>query len=316
YPGSRIFAFEPAPPLFAVLSANATWCEGEVLLFNCGLSRDAGTALLTFYPQSSGMSSFYPAAEEEKAALKTLFHNELTRGDKPGADQLLRYEDELVEQRFKSEPWTCPLRTLSQVIAEHAVDEIDLLKIDVEKSELDVLAGLAARDWPKVRQAVVEVHDLPGRIAQVQELFAAHGFAVQVEQDDLYHGSARSNLYALRKSGGYPPRTKKATRGRAWLLPRIASNEPPERGGSGNRYGVQAVTVTSSRNQPVDVVEQSVIVVNPMCTVLPAQPPVVPVALQAASKSIVVFVIVDDAPVKTAAPAAPAGGQEAAMVPL
>ena len=37
------------------------------------------------------------------------------------------------------------LRTLSSVIAEEGIDRIDLLKINVEKSELDVLLGLEPR---------------------------------------------------------------------------------------------------------------------------------------------------------------------------
>ena len=40
--GARILAFEPAPPLFAILAENTLWCDGEVLLFDCGLGRAAG----------------------------------------------------------------------------------------------------------------------------------------------------------------------------------------------------------------------------------------------------------------------------------
>ena len=48
-PGARIFAFEPAPPLFAILSATAAPFGDRVALFNCGLSSRAGNAELTFY---------------------------------------------------------------------------------------------------------------------------------------------------------------------------------------------------------------------------------------------------------------------------
>jgi phthiocerol/phenolphthiocerol synthesis type-I polyketide synthase E len=202
-PGARIFSFEPAPPLFAILSANAAPYGDRVTLFNCGLSRAAGSADLTFYPHSSGMSSFYPDEREEKAALRTLIHNELAQG-KEGVADILQYEEELVEQRFKSETWTCPLRTLSDVIREQGVARIDLLKIDVEKSELDVLAGLADDDWGKIEQAVLEVHDLGNRLREVTDLFRARGFAVTLEQEDLYRGSDRWNLYALREHlGGF-----------------------------------------------------------------------------------------------------------------
>lgn len=198
FPEARIFSFEPAPPLFAVLSANAAPYGGRVSLFNCGLSRQAGSAELTFYPHSSGMSSFYPDEREEKAALRTLIQNELAQG-KEGVADILRYEDELVEQRFKSETWTCPLRTLSDVIREQGVARIDLLKVDVEKSEMDVLAGLAEEDWGKVEQAVLEVHDLGDRLQEVSALFRSHGFTVTLEQEELYRGSDRWNVYALRE---------------------------------------------------------------------------------------------------------------------
>jgi len=49
-----------------------------------------------------------------------------------------------------------------------------------------------------VRQVVIEVHDIDGRVAQVTEFLRIRGFAVQVVQDDLYRGSNISNLYAIR----------------------------------------------------------------------------------------------------------------------
>jgi phthiocerol/phenolphthiocerol synthesis type-I polyketide synthase E len=201
WPRTRIFSFEPVPALFAILKENAAWCDAQVTLFNCALSDHAGTADLTFYPNTSGMSSFYPNEEEERAALRTLIHNELTQG-KSEVESLLRYEDELVEQRLKSETVTCELRTLSSVIREHGIERIDLLKVDVEKAELDVLAGIEEADWRKIEQAVLEVHDLEGRIEAVTRLFQSHGFAVQLEQDELYKGSDRYNLYALRERVG------------------------------------------------------------------------------------------------------------------
>lgn len=201
YPGTRIFAFEPVPQLFEILSHNAAWSEAEVILLNTALSDHEGTAELTFYPNTSGMSSFYPNEEEERAALRTLIHNELTQG-KAEVESLLRYEDELVEQRLKQETVTCRLRTLSSVIREYNVERIDLLKVDVEKAELDVLSGIEEADWRKIEQAVLEVHDLEGRIEQVSQLLRGHGFAVQLEQDELYRGSDRYNLYAIRERLG------------------------------------------------------------------------------------------------------------------
>jgi len=211
-PGARIFAFEPAPPLFAILSANAAPYGQRVALFECGLAGRAGSAELTFYPHSSGMSSFYPDEAQEKAALRALIRNERAQG-KEGLAGLLPYEDELVEQRFRREAWTCPLRALSEVLRERSVPRVDLLKIDVEKSEADVLAGLAEEDWAKVEQAVVEVHDLGDRLRELGDLFRSRGFAVTLEQDDHYRGSDRWNLYAVRAHIGAEPAAGGAHRG-------------------------------------------------------------------------------------------------------
>ena len=196
--GARVLAFEPAPPLFEILAENTAWCTGEVRLFNCGLAAQAGEAELTFYPLSSGMSSFHPDASEERAALRTVMRNELAQGEPDQADEVLRHEEELLDQRLASETWVCPLRTLSEIVAEEGVDRIDLLKVDVEKSEAEVLAGISPGDWPKIRQAVFEVHDLGERLREMSELFRAKGFAVTVEQEELYRGSDRYNLYAVR----------------------------------------------------------------------------------------------------------------------
>lgn len=220
WPAARIWTFEPAPPLFNILSANAAPYGERVHLLNCGLSSQPGEAELTFYPHTSGMSSFYPDELEEREALRTLIHNEMARG-KEGVEDLLKYEDELLAERFRRETLTCRLRTLSEVIREEGVSRIDLIKIDVEKSEMDVLAGLDEEDWPKLQQAVLEVHDLGDRLKEVSELFRAHGFNVALEQDDLYRGSDRWNVYAVRESLAASPDPGRRRPDRAAALDRI-----------------------------------------------------------------------------------------------
>jgi 31-O-methyltransferase len=74
----------------------------------------------------------------------------------------------------------CPLRSLSEVIAEHGVSQIDVLKIDVEGSELEVLRGIAPEDWPKIRQIAIEAHDLNGRPEQIAALLRERGYRVTV----------------------------------------------------------------------------------------------------------------------------------------
>ena len=96
------------------------------------------------------------------------------------------------------------LRRLSDVIREQGVERIDLLKVDVQRAELDVLRGIDETDWPKIRQVVMEVHDAPGeategRLGEISGLLARRGFAVEVEQDSLLVGTDRHNLFAVRR---------------------------------------------------------------------------------------------------------------------
>jgi hypothetical protein len=73
------------------------------------------------------------------------------------------------------------------------------MKIDVQKAELEVMEGIEAGHWPRIRQLVVEIHDIDGRVEKVRSLLTSRGYHVVVEQDSLYRGSNISNLYAIRR---------------------------------------------------------------------------------------------------------------------
>jgi phthiocerol/phenolphthiocerol synthesis type-I polyketide synthase E len=192
------YTFEPAPPLFEILRYNTARHGGHCRLFPCGVSDRRGTASLTFYPYSSGMSSFYGNEDEEKDVLRTVLENQRRAGHGE-VDTVLRMPEDFFDARFTSVSFECPLVPLSEIIRQEGVETIDLLKIDVQKSEVDVLRGLAPEDWPKVRQIALELHDFEGRLALVRDLLEEKGFHVVAEQDPLYRGSVMYNLYAVRR---------------------------------------------------------------------------------------------------------------------
>jgi phthiocerol/phenolphthiocerol synthesis type-I polyketide synthase E len=197
-PGARIFTFEPAPPLFRLLQENVARHGVGAQLYPCALSSQAGTAALTFYPQSSGMSSLYPDLAEEKAALTAVLQNQVRRGQTE-VEALLVHADDYLAERFRQETFTCPVKTVSQVIDETAVERLHLLKIDVQKSEYDVLLGIREEHWSRIDQIVLEVHDVEGRLHTISHLLRQKGYRVIVEQDDLYAGSTIYNVYARLK---------------------------------------------------------------------------------------------------------------------
>lgn len=106
----------------------------------------------------------------------------------------------LVARSFRDvENVQCEIRTVSDIVREYDVKRIDLLKVDVEKAELEVLHGIAASDWPKVQQVVMEVHDLDGRLQAITDLLKGNGLGnVIAEQEPALRGSNVYALYAAR----------------------------------------------------------------------------------------------------------------------
>ncbi|WP_431951986.1 non-ribosomal peptide synthetase [Nocardia lijiangensis] len=195
-PGLEVFAFEPCPPLFDALRANTKGLAG-VRLFPFGLAGRAGTGELTFYPNLTGMSSLHPDPGQERALLSGILRNLGELENDPG-NALLAQSAEYLDERVRATTYPCELRTLGQVIADTGTEHIALLKIDVQKAELDVLHGLGPEHWAKIEQVVVEIHDLDGQLDQARELLSGNGFRVSVQQDALHAGTPVHFLYAVR----------------------------------------------------------------------------------------------------------------------
>jgi hypothetical protein len=110
-----------------------------------------------------------------------------------------RNADRLLGFLFKKVTFPCRMRTLSEIFDEEHVTRIDLLKVDVEKSERDVLVGLRDDHCGLIRQVAIEVHDEAGCLDEVKRLLAERGFYMVVEQDPLLKRTALFNLFATRQ---------------------------------------------------------------------------------------------------------------------
>jgi amino acid adenylation domain-containing protein/FkbM family methyltransferase len=219
HPACRIHCFEPLPPIFEVLAANAAMHGIDARLHACGLGRSAGTRRFTFYPRWSAMSGAYPdAADEERVTRAAL--------GRAAAGLAAAETAELLTDRFAGRHFDCPVTTLSQVIRDEGVEHIDLLKIDVEKSELDVLDGLDEDDWGKVRQMVLEVHDRDGRAAVIADRLAAHGFLAVVHQEASLRDAGILHLHAVDRRHLDRRRRTSPARAAAATLPDAAATLP------------------------------------------------------------------------------------------
>jgi len=188
----KVFAFEPIPQIFEALAMNATLYGNGVRTFSYGLAEREQRTEFVFYPNSTSQSGRYADADDERQVLRSIIDN--VNGDKNRASAM----EEIIQQRVDGVPVICNLKTISQVMREEGIKRIDLLKIDVEKSELDVLRGIARDDWSKIRQVVIEAHDVNGQLQQVTQLLRSHGFKVLAEQDNYLLGSNLYNVYASR----------------------------------------------------------------------------------------------------------------------
>jgi amino acid adenylation domain-containing protein/FkbM family methyltransferase len=196
-----VYAFEPVPAIFEVLKLNCALSGSKVKLYECGLAREAATEVFTYYPQFPGSSGRFGDPVRDREVLKSGVLNMLREDSETegySSEELEAIIGERVSERLTNEQVTCELKTISEVIRENDIERIDLLKIDAEKSESDVLAGIREDDWEKIAQIVMEVHDLDHRLDHITRLLENHGYEVSVEQEAWCEGTELYNLYATR----------------------------------------------------------------------------------------------------------------------
>jgi len=199
--------FEPIPPTFEALRTNIALHGLDAKLYQSGVSNIAGFASFTYYPQMSGLSGRYADEERDKAITRNIILDWMQNQGSDGEKAIMTEQelDQLMGEHFRSETFSCQLLTLSDVIRENQIDQIDLLKIDVEKSEYDVLAGLLPEDWKKIRQIVIEI-DTPDLLARITPLLEQYGFDLEVDEFITVPASESSPgvhiymLYAVQRS--------------------------------------------------------------------------------------------------------------------
>ena len=194
----RIVAFEPVPPIHALLARNVAELLGErVIALPYGLSNADGEMDITYFPGATLLSSSRRGAanlqQERERAAAALFEG-IKEGTKEGGARrhpvlgrtpgfVLRPLIRAGLRRLRSmETYRVRVRSLSRALEELSVDQIDLLKIDVEGAEFDVLAGIDDADWPRIGQVVIEVEQWGAHEPAIREILEGRGFAVHAEQ--------------------------------------------------------------------------------------------------------------------------------------
>lgn len=204
FEGVRVFAFEPIPAIAAVLRENVKPWPDRVHVLACGVGREPGELEFTYFANSPALSTAHPEVWTE--------HPEQLEGAVAGGMKHPpkgAWWGKLIPSPFigviskhlvgRAERVKCEIRPISEIVREHALDRIDLLKLDIEGGELDALLGIDDEHWPLVRQVVAEVHDEDGRLARVESLLRDRGFTqVVVEQEPAFDRTWLHNVFARR----------------------------------------------------------------------------------------------------------------------
>lgn len=208
----NVYAFEPIPAIFEVLHCNVRRFDPEKLkVFPYGISHKPNNVTFAYYPNATGLSTAYPDVSKRE---RDEFKNAIIRNleNAPTSIKWFRWLrwlppllrsillDKKIEKALQGESVTCQLKTLSKVIHEHNIQSIDLLKVDVEKSELDVFLGIEEQDWSKIKQVFVEVDNWERSGEKIMFLLNKYGFSeIIVDQDPILKGSKMFNIYASRQ---------------------------------------------------------------------------------------------------------------------
>jgi len=226
YPKSTVVCVEPVPTTFAALQENLAWIKSagrstaDIRALNCGVSDGTNQqAEFTFYRGAAGWSTMYPDDKEVQDAVLsyvsdalpagrglednplTWFGQWLSKRNSPLGNEIIKKTTSATVKRIlgQQQQIQCELCTVSQVLLQQSLPHIDLLKVDVERAELEVLEGIVVEDWPKIKQVVLEVHNINGRLAEVVALLRQQHFSeVTTDQPGSMEGSEMWNVYACR----------------------------------------------------------------------------------------------------------------------
>lgn len=214
HPHATVIAFEPIPQIFSALKKNFEHRQVKGRILNYGISNKKEKATFHYYPEMSGMSGRFAEKETIVSAVEKYIENDKTvRADHTGETNAIMqsYYNEIdgksdlsgelgqyLNSLYESSEVECRLTTISDVIDELNIRSVDLLKVDVEKSECLVLEGIRNDHWPLIHQLALEV-DGDDHLETIRNLLHEKGFEVKV--DELVMGDSElpnnDNTYML-----------------------------------------------------------------------------------------------------------------------
>lgn len=188
----EIFTFEPIPQIFEVLEANLEGIHGKIKNYNIGLGREEKELIFYYYPRISGDSTAVPFDWDKKVKLYLKEYEKVICEDFPAARNIpikerKSFVEKILKHAYKSNEIDGQIKTLSQIIEENTIHNINLLKIDAENYEWEVLLGIKDDDWHKIQQIAMEVHQHiksgENLLKNISDLLKQKGFTVRIGEN-------------------------------------------------------------------------------------------------------------------------------------
>ena len=188
--GAQVYAYEPIPPTYAVLQQNVQAHDLSRLVHtrNMGLSDRPEEKNMFHYPNLS-VCDAWTAQDKLFEHLGDHWENALEIIEAADPDEVAairrlgsRSEQQAaVQKKIKGLSGSvvqmkCKFDTLSSVIAQEKIEFIDLLKLDAELADWEILNGVTAKDWQRIRQLAMEVH-VADDISLISQFLQDQGFA-------------------------------------------------------------------------------------------------------------------------------------------
>lgn len=188
----EIYTFEPIPQIFQVLEANLEGIPANTHNYNLGLGREEKELTFHYYPRVSGDSTAVPFDWDKKVQLYLDEYEEILCNDIPAArdvpvSQRKAFVESILKTTYKGKEIKGKIKPLSKIVSENGIESIDLLKIDAENYEWEVLSGITEKDWGKIHQLAIEVHQhIKGGetlLDDIRTLLQQKGFSTAVGEE-------------------------------------------------------------------------------------------------------------------------------------
>jgi FkbM family methyltransferase len=200
-----IFAFEPVTTIYEVLEANLKNISAKIKTYKIGLADRSEKTKIHYYPRVSADSAIVPFDFDRKVSQFVNNYNESIVEMMPIAKYVPKFLRKYVvkvglKRMYKSKMLDCTLRPLSDIISENEIKKIDLLKIDAENYEWEVLKGINAEDWNKIRQISMEIHThIKGGenlLDKIKRLLEEKGYSFKLDMEGRFAFGGVFMIYA------------------------------------------------------------------------------------------------------------------------